>query len=494
MNAEARPLLRSVNRNQMVFRTVDVERLLEEDHPARLLWEAVGRLDLSPFDQTIGSNEVVGGRPSYPPQLLISVWAYALSRGIGSAREIDRRCDYDPAFQWLTGMQAINYHSLADFRVGKKEELDQLFSHLLGVLSAEGLVKLEQVTVDGTKIGAWASGKSFRREERLAEHLQKAKEQVAALAEAEAEAGVNARQQKARERAARERQERLETAMQEMQKLRQSKQGEEEKEQTRVSMTDPEARQMKQADGGSRPNYNGQIGTDGAEGIIVDVEVTQAGNDFQQLLPAMDRVEERMQQLPQQVLGDGGYTSRSNVEEMAKRQVDFLGKLPDNASKANRDQERYAVNMFVYDAENNCFVCPAGKTLKYEGKQEKDGQTFYKYKAQRQDCQSCPLRMECCPKNKRHGRSVVRSEETAAMVAFRAKMASAEAQEQYRKRAQIAEFPHAWIKAKLGLRQFHVRGLVKVKTELMWAALTYNLQTWIRCMRRSLLPVGAAGA
>ena len=480
-------LLRTINRNQMVFRTVDVERLVEEDHPARRLWEAVGRLDLKPFYETIGSNTSVGGRPTYGPQLLISVWAYAYSRGIGSAREVARRCEYEPAFQWLTGMEGINYHSLSDFRVEKKEELDQLFSHLLGVLSAAGLVTLEQVMVDGTKIKANASGKTFRREKTLQEHLKKAQEQVEALSDPHAE-GLNSRQQKAQERARRAKQQRMEMALKEMKKLQEQKRGVEEKEEVRVSMSDPEARRMKQADGGCAPNYNAQICTDGAHGIIVDVEVTQAGNDFQQLLPALDRVEERLQ-APQQMVGDGGYTSRENVEKMAERKVDFVGSLADNASKANGGQGRFPINMFVYDAERNCFVCPSGKQLKYEGKQEKDGQTFYKYKAQKQDCQNCPLKMQCCPKNEKHGRSVVRSEETAAMVAFRAKMATEEAKTQYRRRAEVAEFPNAWIKAKLGLRQFHVRGLVKVKAELLWAGLTFNLQKWIRFLQQQALPV-----
>jgi transposase len=204
-------LLRTINRDQMVFRTVDVERLIEEDHPARLIWEAVGRLDLGPFYEVIGSNTSQGGRPTYAPQLLISVWAYAYSRGIGSAREIDRRCGYEPAFQWLTGMEGVNYHALADFRVAKAEELNKLFSHLLGVLSAAGLVTLEQVTVDGTKIKANASGKTFRREKTLREHLKKSEEQVEALSDPHAE-GQNLRQQKARERAGREKQERLKLA------------------------------------------------------------------------------------------------------------------------------------------------------------------------------------------------------------------------------------------------------------------------------------------
>jgi transposase len=88
---------------------------------------------------------------------------YAYSRGIGSAREIERRCEYDPAFQWLTGIEPVNYHTLADFRVEPGKELQQLYSDLLGVLSAEGLITLEEVMPDGTKMQAQASAKTCRR-------------------------------------------------------------------------------------------------------------------------------------------------------------------------------------------------------------------------------------------------------------------------------------------------------------------------------------------
>jgi len=75
---------------------------------------------------------------------------------------------------------------------------------------------------------------------------------------------------------------------------------------------------------------------------------------------------------------------------------------------------------------------------------------------------------------------LLRLEESAAVLAFRKKMASTEAQKQYSRRGRVVEFCHAWIKSKLGLRQFHVRGLMKVRAELLWACLTYNLQHWIR--------------
>jgi transposase len=96
---------------------LDVERLVEDDHPARAIWELVGRLDLSGFAATIGSIEGGAGRPAYDPHLLISLWVYAYSRGIGSAREVARRCEHDPAFRWLTGLMVVNHHTLSDFRL-----------------------------------------------------------------------------------------------------------------------------------------------------------------------------------------------------------------------------------------------------------------------------------------------------------------------------------------------------------------------------------------
>src|ERR1700681_1953379 len=175
------PLIRYVNRQQMSWRAVDVEQLISEDHPARAIWTLVGRLDLRRFYENIESSAEEGGRPAIDPQLLISLWVYAYSRGIGSAREVARRCEFDPAFQWLTGLEEVNYHTLADFRVEKQQELDELFTQLLGVLSAEGLITLEQVLQDGTKIKALASSRSYRQEETIREHLEQARQQVAAM-------------------------------------------------------------------------------------------------------------------------------------------------------------------------------------------------------------------------------------------------------------------------------------------------------------------------
>jgi transposase len=173
------PLIRYVNRQQMSWRAVDVEKLISEDHPARAIWTLVGRLNLSAFYRAIESSTEEGGRPAFDPQLLISLWVYAYSQGIGSAREVARRCAYDPAFQWLTGWEEVNYHTLADFRVEKQQELDELFTQVLAALSQEGLITLEQVMQDGTKIKALASSRSYCQEGTIREHLERARRRVA---------------------------------------------------------------------------------------------------------------------------------------------------------------------------------------------------------------------------------------------------------------------------------------------------------------------------
>lgn len=206
--------LKRVNRQQMVLRAVDVEKLIEADHAARAIWELVGRLDLRGFRAAIESVEGEAGRPAFDPQLLISLWIYAYSEGVSSAREIERRCEYHPAYQWLTGLEAVNHHPAgagSDFRVEHQAALDELFAQVLGVLSSDGLITLERVMHDGTKVKAQASGKSFRREKTLREHLEQARERVRAMGDPRQEE-VSARQAKAQERAARERLERLERA------------------------------------------------------------------------------------------------------------------------------------------------------------------------------------------------------------------------------------------------------------------------------------------
>lgn len=483
--AEGAPRFQPINRNQFCWHAVDVEQLVGPDHLVRAIWELTGRLDLSRFTADVKAVEGVAGRPPYDPRLLISLWVYAYSQKVSSAREIERRCGYDPRYQWLTGMQEVNHHTLSDFRIQHQEALDELFTQLLAVLEQEELITLERVVHDGTKVKAAASGNSFHREKTLQAHLEAARQRVNEMGDPREEE-PSRRVAAARERAAREKVERLQQALEEMQKVQAAPEARAEKSQRRVSETDPEARVMKQGDGGHAPSHNVQISTDTARGVIVGVSVTQAANDQHELVPAVEEIERRMGRPPGHLIVDNGYTTRENVVAAADRGLDLIGGTMEGDRQADHrrletrgiDPAFYAEN-FHYDTATNTYCCPAGKPLGYKTtKHDRVGVERHVYSARAADCRACPFQKQCSPG--KYGRRIVRSENVPAVAAYVAKRRTEEAQALYRLRASVAEFSNLWLKAKLGLRQFCVRGLKKVRCEVLWACLTYNIQQWFR--------------
>lgn len=482
--------LKPIDRSQVCWGTIDIEKLIEPDHPARGIWAMVMQLDLKGLEDKIRSVEGRAGQSSLDPRLLMALWIYGYSEGIGSARELSRMCGYEPGCRWLTASEEVNYHTLADFRAQHKKELERIFVQVLGLLSAEGLIEMKRITQDGTKIKAHAASKSFHRGKRLREHLQMARKHVEAMSKPET-GDLTARMIEARKRAGRDKQQRLEEALKELEQLQQMRSDEQE---ARVSETDPQARVMKQANGGFAPSYNVQISTDAAHGIIVGVDVTQAGNDCDQLVDAIERVKVNTGQTPEQVLVDGGYTMKNaNIEAMAEQGIDLNGPVVETNSETSLQrrgiQPEFYPDKFCYDPTTDTFQCPTGKTLNRIGKNQREGRVEYSYRASETDCQSCPFQDQCCPKSS--PRRVVRIKHSAAVQSFRDKMATDEAKRLYRTRAQIAEFPHAWMKEKLGLRQFLLRGKLKVGAEAVWACLTYNIQQWLRLVWRPSLQAAA---
>lgn len=393
-------------------------------------------------------------------------------------------------------MVAINAHTLSDFRVAHGPALQELFVQVLALLQVEGLMTFERVMQDGTNIRASAASKRFRRQPRIAAALAEARALVAAL-ETQPEESASRQQQRARERAARDRTARLEAAWEAFAKLEAAK-----SRLDRVSTTDPDARLMQQPNGGRASSYNVQGSTDAAQGLIVGVAATTAGSDYHQLTPALDRLAQAGLPTPAQIVVDGGYVSNETILAMATRGPELIGPAaPADPAAAQRQkayrrygvQPDYEASRVVYEATTDTDRCPEGKPLTDDAKEQRGGTTSSRYKAAARDCHACPAKPACCPRTQ-HGRSIQRSEPLPEIAAFRAKMQTDEARAIYRTRAPVAEFPNLWIKAKFGLWQFSVRGLAKVEREALWAALTYNIQQWIRLRWRPQQPAVLASA
>jgi hypothetical protein len=366
-----------------------------------------------------------------------------------------------------------------------REALDDLFTQILGLMSSEGLITLKSVMHDGTKVKANAGADTFRREKTIRAHLELARRRVEELADPEAEE-VTRRVAKAQQRAVRERTKKLERALAELEKVRAAKRGAEAKEEARVSETDPEARVMKQSDGGYAPGYNVQISTDAANAVIVGVSVSQSPADYRELVSAVQTIEKNMGRAPDQMVVDGGFVSRENIVAVAANKVDLIGPIPDRSAQLESQMNRLEVDpafyphAFHYSAENDLFTCPNGKRLTHEGTESAPGVTVHTYRADDDDCRACPFKEKCCPKNTSRGRKMVRTINAPVVEEFIEKMQTDEAKEIYKQRGRVAEFSNAWIKAKIGLRQFSVRGKIKVCMESIWACLTYNIKQWIR--------------
>ena len=490
--------LRRANRDQLKMVTIDVEQLIPPQHKARAIWYLTGKMDLSAFFH--GLTSVSGGRGRCPwdPRLLVSVWLYALSEGITSSREIERLMEWEPGLMWLGGVESVNHTSLNDFRKNKREALDEVFTELLVMLEGEGLVDLERVMLDGTKVAAQAGRDTFRREKTLQKRLAAAREVVQRLGK-QGESEAQGVRRAAQERAAREQEQRLEQALQEMKSLQEEKKTEEEKAAVRVSLSDPEARIMKHGDGAIGPAYNVQISTDAKEKVIVGMQVNQCSADAPALAEALEGVQERMGRAPAQMVVDGGYTSKDNVILAEERKIDLIGSPGDgaqrvaNAVKSSGIGPGFEPSAFVQIQGTNSLQCPAGKVLAYVRQSQKRHTRYAQYEAQAADCAGCAMKSQCCPKREGKGRTVsVVVKEHEAVTAFRQKMEQAEAKAIYKQRGAVAEFPNAWIKDKINLWKFRLRGLAKVATEALWACFTYNVMVWERLVWRGKIFTAAA--
>jgi len=317
VNAE--PRVQRPNRTPLELRPVDLEARLPADHRARVVWEFVEGLDLGPLYHTIKASEGPAGRAPIDPALLMALWRYGTLEGVGSARALARLGEEPDAYRWICGGASVNYHPLADFRVAHPEVLDGLLTSSVAVLLAEGLVELTRVAHDGVRVRASAGGGSFRRGDRVSQCLAAAEAQVAALREQVAAdpGGRSRRQAAARQRAAEERRRRGAGALAALPGLEARRRKAGVKGPARLSMTDPEARVMKMADGGVRPAFNAQLTATTRGQGIVGVAVTNAGTDHGQVGPMVEQLQRRYGRAPGDVLADGGYVDLDDIRAVA---------------------------------------------------------------------------------------------------------------------------------------------------------------------------------
>jgi transposase len=353
------PRLWEPERGVIELRAMSLDSLIGADHPARLIWAYVLRMDLRELEDQIKAREGVAGHPAITPRLLLGLWLYATSEGVFSARLLARLCERDDVYRWFCGGVGVNHRTLGEFRVDHGELLNRLLGQSVTALAAEGLIDLDMLAQDGVRVRASAGASSFRRRPRLEQRIADVKAILAELAQ-EVEGDPAENEQRLRQRRAQraaERLSRLEAAVAKVAEIeaQQSKsKPEESKPQAtppageppetndgkrpkgpRASTTDPEARVVKMADGGFRPAYNMQIASVAGEQIVVAVEVSTSSSDRGLARPMLEKIDATYGTLPKQHLIDGGFTKNDDIEWA--HGVDVAMNCPPIVNKHNTD-------------------------------------------------------------------------------------------------------------------------------------------------------------
>jgi transposase len=408
--ADAAPRYETAQRTQVELTPCDLEALLPPGHAARLVWRFVEGLELAVFYAAIRAREGHAGRPPIDPKILIALWLYATIDGVGAARELDRLCVSHDAYRWLRGGVSVNYHTLSDFRVAHQRALDDLLTQSIATLRHRGIVTLARVAQDGTRVRASAGVGSFRRAGTLRECLREA-EKLVERTKRQGDGGLT-REEAAQARAAADRLARVEEALAEL---------------PAVAAAKARTRASKRKD--SRASEARVSTTDAAARVMK--------------------------------MSDGGFRPAYNVQFATDHDSDVIvGVAVTNLGSDQQElvpmltqTEQRAGHPVTWLADGG-FVSHAG----IDAVTERGVQVLAPVPRQRGSTEPVP----------------VRATDSPAVAAWRQRMETDAAKQQYRQRGAIAERINADARTHRTLGRLLVRGLPKVRSCALWVALAHN--------------------
>jgi len=514
--------------DQPVLLGLPLRQRLPEDHPVHLVDEILGQYDWSPWE-----NEYVRveGQPPIHPRYIAGPIVYGLTVGVRSTRALEGACITKLDFALLARGHQPDHSSFGKFRTRFKDQLQGLF-RFLGTMAIElGLARLNQIGLDGTRVRANSSRRRTATAQTLEARLAALDEQVAELlARAEEEDRAEdtlfgkevSPHHLSRELAnVRRRQEMLAQALANARAKEARKQarksssaepgagkgnaaadeppsGETPKPKApKVPVADPDSTIQPNKEGGFAPNYTPMAAVDTQGGFILDTDVLATSDEGQATVATLDRIEATHGERPAELLADSKHGSGPTLQALDGRGITAFIPLeqrhdtPDNPahrtdpsvpvpeadwgrlprSPVTRKLDRAA---FIHDEKGDCYWCPQGHRLAFWHNQKTRGGTIARaYRCEA--CGECPLAGECLS-GKARQRSVTRDPYEPLREAMDARLRTPEGQEKYERRRWACETPFAVIKTVMGVRQFLLRGLEKVRTEWKWVCSAYNLR------------------
>jgi transposase len=451
-----------------------LEDYVAGDNPVRVIDYFVDQLDLAGLGFWRVSPKL-SGRPAYNPATLLKLYIYGYLNRVQSSRRLERECQRNVEVMWLTGCLAPDFKTIADFRKDDGPAIRKVCREFIVVCGRAGLLTATTVAIDGSKFKAVNSRDRNFTQAKVAKRLQQIE---ASIERYLSELETADRQPSTPEIKTTRLKDKVGRLKQEIERVQAIGAQLEKAEGTQISLTDPDARSM-QGTGKATGTvgYNVQCAVETKHHLIVAHEVTNAVNDRHQLSSMAQKAKEALGAEAIEALADRGYYNGKEI--LSCGQAGVTAYVPRVSTSNAKAEGRYDKQDFVYKADEDVYLCPAGERLTYRYSNEDEGKVMRHYWATA--CPACPLKEQCTTAKER---SIKRWEHEAVLEAAQDRLDKNP--DMMTARRSTAEHAFGTLKFWMGQVHFLMKRLHNVKTEMSLHVLSYN-------MKRVMNILGAPG-
>ena len=461
--------IEGVDRGQSVLFPERLDDWIGEDSLVRVVDLFVEELDL----QHLGfarSAPARTGRPGYHPSVLLKLFIYGYLNRIPSSRRLEREAGRNVEVMWLTGKLVPDHKTIADFRRDNGSGIRKACAQFVELCRRIGTLKGDCIAIDGSKFRAvnnrdrnFTKGKIASRIAHLEADVERyITEMVRIDRQEDGEARAGKVEHLSR---------RYGRIRQEIARLREMDKALTDAPDGQISLTDPDARAMAtSARHSGLVGYNVQSAVDAETHLIVAHEVTNQGFDREQLSPMAIAAKAALGRDDLHAIADKGYFSGPEI--LACHEAGITTTVPRPATSGNAAKGMYVKADFVYDAERDVYVCPAGEDLIYRYTTEERDIPIRRYWIN--GCKSCPLRTNCTTGNERR---ISRWEREDLVDDMESRLGRDP--DYMTLRRCTVEHPFGTIKAWMGGTHFLTRRLKNVRSEMALNVLAYNIKRMV---------------
>ena len=457
------------DRNQISF--FSLEDMIDKNDSVRIIDKVVDEMSVCKFNFKYSSRKNKGQHP-YNPADMLKLYIYCCMNGVRSSRRIEKQCYENIKVMWLMKNLKPDHKTISNFRKNNHDGIKEVFCDFVLLCENLGFIGGQLLAVDGSKFRANNSKDKYHTLKKVEKKIEYREKQILEYIKMldknddEENTTLSLKKQDIENKI-----DEIRNRIDELEKLK-----EQMKEKTYLAATDSDCKLLLMNNGGFNPAYNVQAAVDEKNKMVVAVESTNAGNDFGQLSSISIQAKENLQISNEEkiiVVADKGYYNNNEFKKCADKNIEVLVSKIDYSRIVDKN---YSKDKFIYDDNNNCYICPQNHKLTLQNKnvQEHENKTY----KNKEVCKNCPVKNSC---TKSAYRQIIDTayENYAREVATRTRKNI----ELLKKRKSIIEHIFGTIKRNWGFDNFLTRGIEKVSTEVYIYFLTYNFMRFINFIK-----------